>query len=179
MGWIRSAKNVIGLSLTPVFQWPKDEQEPTVTQIEYSAGPCLAENKSQSLREKWPTQPIHKPDSELPFISPALVRQVSQSQQTTTGRTATTVTPLWIVVDDIVYDCSEFLDDHPGGQQVILSFVGQDCSWQFWRFHSRDIIEEHGRPLRVGRTEGIENRFKEFPRYIGLSKLGDNEDFYC
>ncbi|KIW88685.1 uncharacterized protein Z519_10731 [Cladophialophora bantiana CBS 173.52] len=80
----------------------------------------------------------------------------------------------WIVIDDIVFDCSDFISEHPGGQQVILSFVGEDCSWQFWRLHGKNIMEQYGRALRIGRTEGIKNRFVEPVRYVGLSKLGDD-----
>jgi cytochrome b involved in lipid metabolism len=80
-----------------------------------------------------------------------------------------------IVVDNIVYDCTDFLSEHPGGEQVIKSFGGAECSWQFWRFHGKKEMEEFGRQLRVGRTEGLRNRFPEPKRYIGLRKLGDNE----
>lgn len=33
-----------------------------------------------------------------------------------------------IVIDNVVYDCSEFVAVHPGGDTVIRSFGGQDCS---------------------------------------------------
>jgi hypothetical protein len=35
-------------------------------------------------------------------------------------------------------------------------------------------MEEFGRPLRVGRTEGLRNKFPEPKRYIGLRKLGSD-----
>ena len=81
----------------------------------------------------------------------------------------------WIVIDNIVYDCTDFVLDHPGGEQVIMSFVGEDCSWQFWRFHSKDTMAQNGLPLRIGRTEGIENRFIEPKRFAGLSRFGRDE----
>jgi hypothetical protein len=37
-------------------------------------------------------------------------------------------------------------------------------------------MQEFGRPLRVARTAGAKNRFKEPPRYIGLRRLGDEWD---
>lgn len=80
---------------------------------------------------------------------------------------------IWIVVDGIVYDCSEFMFDHPGGTQVMWSFSGQDCSWQFWRFHDNALMEQFGRPLRIGRTSGVLNKFKEQPRYVGMLNQGD------
>lgn len=35
-----------------------------------------------------------------------------------------------IVVDEIVYDCTEFVGKHPGGSHIIKEFGGHDCSWQ-------------------------------------------------
>ena len=52
---------------------------------------------------------------------------------------------------EIVYDCSSWVDEHPGGSSVIWSFGGQDCSWQFWRFHTKDMAK-YGQALRIGRT---------------------------
>lgn len=78
-----------------------------------------------------------------------------------------------IVVDDIVLDCSEFKNRHPGGKGIIEGFGGQDCSWQvcshksiesrltilqWWMFHSQQVMEKYGRSLRVGRTSGVKNR---------------------
>lgn len=80
-----------------------------------------------------------------------------------------------IVIDDVVYDCSDFTRVHPGGDNVIQSFGGQNCSWQFWRIHSCKHLEESGTTLRVGKTKGIENRFIEPKKYIGLRALGDEE----
>lgn len=79
---------------------------------------------------------------------------------------------LWIVVDSIVYDCSEFFNEHPGGEEVIRSFGGRDCSWQFWRFHARTDMEEWGTPLRVGTCQGATNPYREPNRWVGLKRLG-------
>lgn len=35
---------------------------------------------------------------------------------------------LGIVIDTVVYDCSSFVGEHPGGETVIRSFGGQSCS---------------------------------------------------
>lgn len=115
-------------------------------------------------------------DDALPFISSQEVmskraRRVGQFDQE--GRRCDE--ELWIVVDSIVYDCSDFVYDHPGGQQVIESFAGEDCSWQFWRFHGKNEMLQYGRALRVGRTAGIKNKFPEVSRYVGLSRIGHDE----
>ncbi|EUC39856.1 hypothetical protein COCMIDRAFT_74198, partial [Bipolaris oryzae ATCC 44560] len=83
---------------------------------------------------------------------------------------------LYVVVDEIVYNCTQFVHEHPGGSRVIENFKGQDCSWQFWRFHSEKNMEEWGKPLRVARTKDVRNRWKERPRWVGLRKFGAIEE---
>ncbi|KAJ5611214.1 hypothetical protein N7510_007933 [Penicillium lagena] len=124
--------------------------------------------RSTPCNLEFPFQHESTPDHALPFIPADRVREQAFD---------TCGDPLlaWIVIDNIVYDCTNFIHQHPGGDTVIRSFVGEDCSWQFHRLHSRQTMEEYGRPLRVGRTEGIQNRFKEIPRYIGSSKLKSEE----
>ena len=34
----------------------------------------------------------------------------------------------FIIIDQKVYDISEFVEDHPGGAQVLLTHVGKDAS---------------------------------------------------
>lgn len=109
---------------------------------------------------KSPSFPFASPDTadvNLPFLSAAEVAACDRT---------------YVVVDKVVFDCTQFVYNHPGGPQVIESFRGQDCSWQFWRFHSEDNMREWGRPLRVARTEGVMNRWKERPRFVGLRRLG-------
>nr|AAT84461.1 cytochrome b5 isoform Cb5-D [Vernicia fordii] len=37
----------------------------------------------------------------------------------------------WIVIDGKVYDVSSYLDEHPGGDDVILSTIGKDATDDF------------------------------------------------
>jgi cytochrome b involved in lipid metabolism len=113
----------------------------------------------------YPFQDLSVTDGELPFISSTEVAK----------RTSRASGGLWIVVDNIVYDCTEFINEHPGGEEVILSFGGQDCSWQFWRFHGIKEMQKFGKTLRVGRTEGLKNRFKEPVKWVGLQSRGLDE----
>jgi cytochrome b involved in lipid metabolism len=34
----------------------------------------------------------------------------------------------YIVIDDKLYDVTEFVEDHPGGSDVLLTHVGKDAS---------------------------------------------------
>lgn len=133
--------------------------------------------KSPNTKKDFPFAPESLSDDALPFISKELVIKRGKK-----GRSADHTihddehqnSEYWIVINNIVFDCSDFASDHPGGKDIILSFVGEDCSWQFWRLHSKSIMDQYGRGLRIGRTEGIKNRFPEAARYVGLSKLGDD-----
>ena len=111
-------------------------------------------------RSNYPIQDSSIADDALPFIPTTVVKGQRNRFSQGHGRA-------WIVVNNIVYDCTDFIQEHPGGDTVIRSFVGEDCSWQFWRFHSKKIMDQWGRTLRVGRTEGIENRYAEPPRFLG------------
>jgi cytochrome b involved in lipid metabolism len=102
-------------------------------------------------------------DDQLPVIPAATITEKQHDR-------------LWLVVDSIVYDCTGFVHEHPGGKVVIESFSGQDCSWQFWRFHNKEHMARHGTQLRVGRTNNVENRFRERPRWVGLRRLWSTVD---
>ncbi|KAH7411515.1 fatty acid desaturas-like protein [Cadophora sp. MPI-SDFR-AT-0126] len=118
-----------------------------------------------SKRSEFPFIDSSVPDDRLPLIpSEKVIKQASVEAG-----------GLFIVIDNVVYNCTDFLMEHPGGDQIIKSFGGSECSWQFWRFHGSKEMEEFGRPLRVGRTEGISNRFQEPSKYVGLRKLGADE----
>eukprot|EP01125_Pyxidicula_operculata_P020348 TRINITY_DN750_c0_g1_i2.p1 TRINITY_DN750_c0_g1~~TRINITY_DN750_c0_g1_i2.p1 ORF type:complete len:427 (+),score=115.31 TRINITY_DN750_c0_g1_i2:39-1319(+) len=56
----------------------------------------------------------------------------------------------WIVVNDVVYDVTSFLADHPGGKRVLLKVAGKDASKEFKQFHSDSILQQYGPKLQVG-----------------------------
>jgi len=55
----------------------------------------------------------------------------------------------WIVVKGEVYDCTNFLDHHPGGSSILLSRAGCDATGDFDGFHSLDAWKILDR-LRIG-----------------------------
>ncbi|RGP81457.1 hypothetical protein FLONG3_395 [Fusarium longipes] len=131
-----------------VVQDSKHDLVPSVTLVEHSSGPTT-----------YKSAPDTTESDDLPFIEAETVADACQNGQ------------LWVVIDDVIYDCTEFVHDHPGGSRVIEHFKGSNCTWQFWRFHSEKNMTEFGRSLRIGRTSGIRNKFKEPPRFVGLRKL--------
>ncbi|KAF3406515.1 hypothetical protein DPV78_001355 [Talaromyces pinophilus] len=58
------------------------------------------------------------------------------------------------MIDNIVFDCTEFQHEHPGGASVIQNFIGQDFTWQFWRFHSLRQMEEKWEEDACWKDEG-------------------------
>lgn len=58
----------------------------------------------------------------------------------------TSETDCWIVVRGLVYDCTRFLKDHPGGPQSILITAGSDTTEEFDAIHSekaQDMLKEY------------------------------------
>ncbi|VVC43325.1 Hypothetical protein CINCED_3A008168 [Cinara cedri] len=48
----------------------------------------------------------------------------------------------WIVINDSVYNVKEFLNDHPGGEEVLLEQAGKDSTEEFEDVgHSSDARE--------------------------------------
>ena len=48
----------------------------------------------------------------------------------------------WIVVFDRVYDVTDFLDEHPGGQYIMLEHAGRDATMVFrGSRHSQDAYD--------------------------------------
>uniref|UniRef100_A0A1D1XKV4 Putative cytochrome b5 isoform 2 n=1 Tax=Anthurium amnicola TaxID=1678845 RepID=A0A1D1XKV4_9ARAE len=37
----------------------------------------------------------------------------------------------WVVIDGKVYDVTEYLDEHPGGDDVLISAAGKDATFEF------------------------------------------------
>lgn len=166
MGWLRwSSKEPIQHVLANEVHDANDTQETKpkeyASHIERVDSHVDAANmNTPSVHGQYPLQPTSLPDAQLPFITGDIVQSSKHGY-------------LWLVVDDIVYDCADF--EHPGGATVIESFRGENCSWQFWRFHNKTHMHEFGRPLRIGRTSGVKNRFKERPKFVGLSKIGADD----
>ncbi|KAI0302338.1 glyoxylate dehydrogenase [Multifurca ochricompacta] len=46
----------------------------------------------------------------------------------------------WIIVHGSVYDVTDFLDEHPGGSQIILKYAGQDATEAYEPIHPPDAI---------------------------------------
>ncbi|KXT02698.1 hypothetical protein AC579_3794 [Pseudocercospora musae] len=128
----------------------------------HSNGSTRAENLAMKQNH---IEPKHVPDCDLPFISAAEVAK----------RDGKVIDDIWIVVDNVVLDVTDYIGRHPGGRQIVLGFAGSECSWQWWTFHNRQVWRSIARGLRVGRTEAVANRYERPAQRFGASKLGVKE----
>ncbi|KIS71395.1 putative cytochrome b5 [Mycosarcoma maydis] len=67
---------------------------------------------------------------------------------------------LWLLIDGKVYDVSKFLDEHPGGDEVLVTEAGKDATEAFEDVgHSEDARALLG-PMFVGELEGGTQKVK-------------------
>jgi len=135
MGWIRGRAPVkIAAHTLPNLATTREQTKSSIEHVE-DLSSIAADRLSSDQQNKpktaakYPLQPLKVSDKDLPFINPEDV----SSKRRPGALSAKTMheedkKDYWIVVDDVVYDCTSFITDHPGGEQVILSFVGENCS---------------------------------------------------
>ncbi|KAK3934591.1 hypothetical protein QBC46DRAFT_368113 [Diplogelasinospora grovesii] len=71
---------------------------------------------------------------------------------------------IWITIHGKVYDVSEYLDDHPGGKDVLLEMAGSDATAEFdFVGHSIDA-KKTLESFEVGLLAGYTSREKKSPR---------------
>jgi len=56
----------------------------------------------------------------------------------------------WIIVNDKVLNVTCYLSRHPGGQEAILTYGGQDASDEFNMIHRPDVIEKYAPDTVIG-----------------------------
>ncbi|XP_045471188.1 probable cytochrome b5 2 [Harmonia axyridis] len=75
----------------------------------------------------------------------------------------------WVVIYDRVYDITEFLDEHPGGADLLLEYAGRDASVAFRSAgHSQDAVQLLHRYF-IGELPISERVFRK----VGGFKLSD------
>jgi hypothetical protein len=60
---------------------------------------------------------------------------------------------LWLIIDSKVYDVTEFVDAHPGGESVLKQVAGQDATEAFYNLHRQEVLQKYGN-LCIGTIEG-------------------------
>ncbi|KAM0561037.1 hypothetical protein ACHAPJ_003537 [Fusarium lateritium] len=85
-----------------------------------------------------------------------------------------TSSDVYMVIHDKVYDCSKFLDEHPGGEEVMLDVAGQDATEAFEDVGHSDEAREVLDGLLVGELKRLPG--EEGPkRQIANSNQGSGQ----
>ncbi|KAI0472843.1 acyl-CoA dehydrogenase/oxidase [Xylariaceae sp. FL0804] len=66
----------------------------------------------------------------------------------------TTEDSLWFVVDSKVYDATEFVDAHPGGESVLRQVAGTDATVAFYNLHRHEVLAKYDEDLCIGTVAG-------------------------
>lgn len=61
---------------------------------------------------------------------------------------------LWVVVKGVVLDLTDWLDEHPGGPQAIMNFMGRDATEEFEMLHDDEVIPKYSPNQVIGRVKG-------------------------
>ncbi|KAF3058460.1 Very long-chain specific acyl-CoA dehydrogenase, mitochondrial [Daldinia childiae] len=60
---------------------------------------------------------------------------------------------VWFVIDSKVYDVSDFIDAHPGGESVLRQVAGQDATVAFYNLHRHEVLTKY-EDLCIGTIQG-------------------------
>ncbi|OQD70127.1 hypothetical protein PENDEC_c026G00224 [Penicillium decumbens] len=60
---------------------------------------------------------------------------------------------LYIIVDNNVYDVTNFIDEHPGGAKILKRVAGKDASKQFWKYHNESVLKKYSPKLKIGEVK--------------------------
>lgn len=57
---------------------------------------------------------------------------------------------MYVVIDDGVYDVTNFVEEHPGGSKILKRVAGKDATKQFWKYHNEGILRKYSGRLKIG-----------------------------
>lgn len=60
---------------------------------------------------------------------------------------------LWCIIDSTVYDLTDFVDAHPGGESVLRQVAGQDATTAFYNLHRQEVLTKYA-SLAIGTVQG-------------------------
>jgi cytochrome b involved in lipid metabolism len=79
----------------------------------------------------------------------------------------------WIIIDSLIFDISQFAASHPGGEDLILSFGGRDCTKEFYSFHRQQVLQKYAK-LAIGRVRGGKQEIiQQVPGLISTVPYGE------
>ncbi|KAI5778372.1 cytochrome b5-like heme/steroid binding domain-containing protein [Geopyxis carbonaria] len=83
---------------------------------------------------------------------------------------------LWVVIHDKVYSISSFVDEHPGGEEVLMDVGGQDATDSFEDVGHSDEAREILEKLIVGKLKRTANDPKPKTPAPGTAQQASSTD---
>lgn len=71
-----------------------------------------------------------------------------------------TLESLWVIIDAKVYDLTEFVDAHPGGETVLQQVAGTDATGDFYNLHRHEVLQKYA-SLCIGTVKGEQSQVVE------------------
>ncbi|CAN3480860.1 cytochrome b5 [Diutina catenulata] len=65
-----------------------------------------------------------------------------------------TLDDLWVIYNGEVYDITKYIDEHPGGEEVVVDCAGTDATEAFDDIGHSDEAKEILASLKVGKLKG-------------------------
>lgn len=112
-------------------------------QSQTSAGPVMSKNADSADPGK-----VSKPSKPAAFKVPDKEFSMEEVAKHNTKE------DLWVVVKGVVMDVSDWLDEHPGGPQAIMNFMGRDATEEFEMLHDDEVIPKYAASQVIGRVKG-------------------------
>ena len=56
----------------------------------------------------------------------------------------------WLIVENDVYDVTNFLEEHPGGAKILKRFAGKNATKAFWKYHNESVLKKYGDKYKIG-----------------------------
>ncbi|XP_060531971.1 cytochrome b5-like [Cylas formicarius] len=68
---------------------------------------------------------------------------------------------VWIVYKNNVYDVTEYMEDHPGGAELVTEWAGKDCTKAFDDFGHSSDAKKQLKPLKIGELAEEDRKTKD------------------
>ncbi|KAI1441474.1 Flavocytochrome c [Annulohypoxylon stygium] len=138
-----------------------DPSQPGKVSVEWGSGASssstVAVGQQTSATGPTPTadggkssQPAAKPQSAKKFEVPSkefTIEEVAKHNKKD---------DLWVVVKGVVMDLTNWLEEHPGGPNAIMNFMGRDATEEFEMLHDDEVIPKYAPQQVIGRLKGQE-----------------------
>ncbi|KAI1000410.1 Fumarate reductase [Podosphaera aphanis] len=115
-------------------------QQPNISEIP------LASSNRDSVEDSQASKSSKPPKFEIPKTEYSMEEVAKHN----------TKDDLWVVVKGVVMDVTDWLDEHPGGPQALMNFMGRDATEEFEMLHDDEVIPKYAPSQVIGRIKGQE-----------------------